>query len=85
MDVDQLSEKLNSTSPRKEFNDDDEDDEDNEDKYLSVEAKEKKKKFADRRKKHYNEFMNIKKARELIDNELAQLEDEEEGKMDISK
>ena len=90
LDSDQLSNKLNAASARRDFNDDDDDEdegEDDEDKFLTDEAKEKKKKFKDRRKNHYNEFMNIKKARELINSELAEDDDDEdeEGQMDVSK
>lgn len=49
-----------------------------EDKFLSEKALEKKKKFREHRKNHYNEFSNIKKARELIAKEMAELEKEEE-------
>ena len=38
---------------------------------------ESKKVFKDKRKKHYNEFGNVKLARDLIAKELAELEDDE--------
>lgn len=57
-----------------------------EDKFLSEKALEKKKKFREHRKNHYNEFSNIKKARELIAKEMAELEkEEEESWMEVSK
>lgn len=81
-DIDNVAEKLATGAPRKDYesNPDESDEEEN----LTDDAKGKKKEFRDHRKKHYNEFTNVKRARELIEKELAELEDEE-GKMDTSK
>jgi len=76
LDTDELTKKLASSAPRHDVMEDDEEDEDD-DSHLSEGAREKKKKFQERRKHHYNEYLNIKKARELINNELAELEDDE--------
>lgn len=53
------------------------------DSHLSEDAKTKKKEFRNKRKNHYNEFTNVRKARELIAKELAELE-ADEGQMDTS-
>ena len=39
---------------------------DDEEEFLSEEQKQHKKEFRDWRKKHYNEFMAVKRARELM-------------------
>lgn len=41
-----------------------------------------KKAFKAKRKHHYNEYENVKLARELIKNELAELEDDENEKVE---
>ena len=76
IDTDELSKKLTSSGPRKDGDDVESDDPDD-DKHLSEEARAKKNKFSDKRMNHYNEFLSIQKARELINSELAELEDDE--------
>jgi len=79
LDTDELAKKLTSSGPRHDGDDDGDSEDPDDDKHLSQAAREKKKKFKDARKNHYNEFLNIKKARELINQELAELEDDEWG------
>ena len=76
LDTDELAKKLTSSGPRNDGDDVMSDDPDD-DKYLSEAAREKKKNFSSKRKNHYNEFQNIQKARELIESELAELDDDE--------
>ena len=48
---------------------------------MSQDCIEKKKEFRDKRKNHYNEFTNVKMARELIAKELSELEDDKDVEM----
>jgi len=53
--------------------------EEEEDEGLTEQEREEKRKFALRRKEHYNEFMAVKLARELMARDEEEDEDEEEG------
>ena len=85
LDHENLTEKLNESESkaRTYYKDEEDSEEDEEEINLTDEAKDKKKKFKENRKHHYNEFENVKRARELIAKEMAELE--EDGKMDMSK
>lgn len=83
IDPDDLVEKLKGANTKTDYTSEGSDDDDD-DEHLSEASKAKKKEFKSKRKNHYNEFTNVRKARELIAKELADLQ-VEDGSMDTSK
>ncbi|XP_002155049.1 protein phosphatase inhibitor 2 [Hydra vulgaris] len=81
----ELTSKLIATGSRIDYISGEDSGED-EDENLTLEAKHKKDEFKQHRRNHYNEFQNVRKARELIEKELAEIEKEEDENknMDVS-
>jgi len=75
VDPKELSESLSKASERKHAHSEEEGTEESD---LTEDAKAEKRAFKDKRSKHYDEFSNVQKARELIAKELADLENEGE-------